>query len=116
MIKGIQGIGHVQISGGNSMIPYVNQNISNPAQGMVRVWGSDLQVYDGASWVNISSSYATVELDAEAQNAIDWAKRKMHEEQDLKARMEQHPGLKHAYEQFKIMDILTLEEKNEQPA
>jgi hypothetical protein len=36
----------------------------------------------------------------------------MAEERDLKERMERHPGLKQAYEQFKIMDALTLEENN----
>jgi hypothetical protein len=34
----------------------------------------------------------------------------MEQEQNLEQRMEQHPGLQQAYEQFKIMDILTLEQ------
>lgn len=117
MIKGIQGIGSVQVGGGNTMVPYVNQNITNPMQGMIRVWGSDMQVFDGSNWMNIGTSYATIGLDSSTEEIIMWAKRKMQEEQDLEERMERHPGLKQAYEQFKIMDILTLEEKkNEQPA
>jgi hypothetical protein len=35
----------------------------------------------------------------------------MQEEKDLHKRMERHSGLKQAYEQFRIMDILTLEEE-----
>jgi len=91
-------------------VPYVNQNTNNPVTGMVRIWGSDMQVFDGSAWVNIGSSYATVGLDASVQQAVEWARRKMQEEQDLLKRMERHPGLKQAYEQFRIMDILTLEE------
>lgn len=110
MIKGLQGNQGVVVNGGNAMVPYVNQNTNNPVTGMVRIWGSDMQVFDGSAWINIGSSYATVGLDASVQQAVEWARRKMQEEQDLLKRMERHPGLKQAYEQFRIMDILTLEE------
>ena len=118
MIKGLQGVGSVQVGAGNTSVPYVNQNTNNPITGMMRVWGNDMQVFDGSNWMNISTvSYATVGLDMSTEEAILWVKRKMAEERDLEARMERHPGLKQAYEQFKIMDTLTLEEKkNEQPA
>ena len=117
MIKGLMGSNGVVVSGGNTSLPYVNQNTSNPIQGMIRVWGTDMQVYDGNNWCTFPSSYATVALEPLTQQAVDWARRKMEEERDLMARMERHPGLKSAYEQFKVMDILTLEEeKNEQPA
>jgi hypothetical protein len=117
MIKGIQGSAHVVVTGGNTSVPYVNHNINNPVQGMIRINGSDMQVFDGSTWLSMSTSYATVALSPTTEEAIDWAKRKMQEEKDLHERMERHPGLKQAYEQFRIMDILTLEEKkNEQPA
>ena len=112
MIKGLQGVGSVQVGAGNTSVPYVNQNTNNPMTGMMRVWGTDMQVFDGSSWMNIGTSYATVGLDMSTEEAIQWAKRKMAEERDLKERMERHPGLKQAYEQFKIMDALTLEEDN----
>jgi hypothetical protein len=117
MIKGLQGSAHVVVTGGNTSVPYVNSNVNNPVQGMMRINGTDLQVFDGNSWLSMSTSYATVALSPTTQEAIDWVKRKMQEEKDLHERMEKHPGLKQAYEQFRIMDILTLEEKkNEQPA
>ena len=107
----------VVVDGGNTSVPYVNANTNNPMQGMIRISGSDMQVFDGSNWMNINTSYATVGLDSSTEQALHWVKRKMAEEQDLKERMERYPGLKQAYEQFKIMDILTLEEKkNEQPA
>jgi hypothetical protein len=111
MIKGLQGSAHVIVNGGNTSVPYVNQNINNPMQGMIRISGSDMQVFDGNNWVALSTSYATVALAPTTEEAIDWAKRKMQEEKDLHDRMKRHPGLKSSWEQFKIMDILTLEEE-----
>lgn len=101
----------VVVDGGNTSVPYVPQNASNPIQGMLRVNGTDMQVFDGTTWIGMNTSYATVSLDPATQEVIDWARRKMQEEKDLHQRMERHPGLRQTYEQFKIMDILTLEEK-----
>lgn len=111
MIKGLQGVAHVVVSGGNTTVPYVSTNSNNPMQGMLRISGSDTQVFDGSTWMTLSTSYATVGLEPTAEEATKWARRKMQEEHDLEARMEKHPGLRQAYEQFKIMDILTLEEE-----
>ena len=111
MIKGLMGSAGIIVQGGNTSVPYINQTSSNPMQGMIRVWGTDMQVFDGNNWMNMSTSYATVGLEPTAEEAIKWVRHKMEEEQDLHKRMERHPGLKDAYEKFWIMDILTLEEK-----
>ena len=111
MIKGLMGTRGVVVDGGNTSVPYVNSNTNNPMQGMVRISGSDMQVFDGSSWLNLSASYATVALAPTTEEAIDWAKRKMQEEKDLHERMKRHPGLKDAFETFKIMDALTMEEE-----
>lgn len=101
----------VVVDGGNTSVPYVNSNTNNPMQGVVRISGSDMQVFDGSSWLTLSASFATVALAPTTETAIDWAKRKMQEEKDLHERMKRHPGLKDAFETFKIMDALTLEEE-----
>jgi len=111
MIKGIQGSAHVVVNGGNTSVPYVSANINNPVQGMIRINGSDMQVFDGSSWLSMSTSYATVALSPTTEEAINWAKCKMLEEKNLHERMERHPGLRQAYEQFRIMDALTMEEE-----
>ena len=72
MIKGIMGSQGVIVNGGNTSLPYVSQNNNNPMQGMVRVCGTDLQVFDGNNWMNLSSSYATVELDGNTQSLLKW--------------------------------------------
>ena len=74
MIKGLMGNQGVVVSGGNTAVPYVNQNVSNPLQGMIRIWGSDMQVFDGSSWINMSTSYATVSLDQDTQDLLQWAR------------------------------------------
>ena len=74
MIKGLMGNQGVIVSGGNTSVPYVNQNSSNPIQGMIRIWGSDMQVFDGTAWINMATSYATVGLDQDTQDLLQWAR------------------------------------------
>ena len=83
MIKGLTGNNGLTVSGGGTSVPYVNQNNNNPMQGMIRVWGSDMQVYDGNNWVTMSTSYATVGLDYETQSLLSWARSKQKEEIEL---------------------------------
>jgi hypothetical protein len=99
MIKGLMGEQHVLVTGGNTSLPYVSQNTNNPIQGMIRVWGTDMQVYDGNSWITLNTSYATVGLSNSAQEAIDWAQYKMQEERDLASIKAQYPHLTEAIEE-----------------
>jgi endoglucanase Acf2 len=98
MIKGIMGSKGVNVLGGNTSLQYVNQNSSNPMQGMVRVYGSDLQVFDGSNWSNIASSYATVELDAETQTLLQWIREKQKEEREIESLSNDHPAVRIAKE------------------
>jgi hypothetical protein len=116
MIKGLTGSKGVFVSGGNTSLQYVNQNPSNPMQGMIRVWGTDMQVFDGSGWINIQSSYATVELDGNTQRLLDWAKSKMEEEHELQQLSKENAAvqialdnLKRAQEQLDVTIILSKE-------
>ena len=113
MIKGLLGDQGITVSGGDTSVPYVYPNTTNPMTGMMRVWGTDTQVFDGSSWLNMNSSYATVSLDPESQVLLDWARRKMVEEQDLPSLMEKHPGLKDAKDRFEVMLALVKEHKDQ---
>ena len=64
----------LNVNGGNTSLPYVSQNNTNPMQGMLRISGTDIQVFDGNSWMNIPASYATVELNGESQLLMQWAR------------------------------------------
>ena len=71
---------HLYAAGGGSL-PYVGSNPSNPIQGMVRINGSDMEVFDGNMWMKIYASSASVGLNTEAEQAISWAIKRMKEEQ-----------------------------------
>jgi len=102
MIKGITGSDGVFVDVGDTSLPYINQNSSNPMQGMIRIWGSDMQVFDGTAWVNMSTTYATVRMDS---GIVNWVRDKQAKEAEqkkeleyLKRRAEEHPSLKKAYQ------------------
>jgi len=83
MIKGLAPTGkYTIVSAGNTSVPYVNQNINNPIQGMIRISGNDMQVFDGSNWMMMSTSYASVGLSPEAEALLDWAKKKRDEEME----------------------------------
>jgi hypothetical protein len=89
-------------------------HISNSGQsaGTIR-FNTDTQhteVFTGAHWVCIDST-GTIGLSAAAENALDWCLKKMDEEQSLQRKMEEHPTLKTAYEQYKMVEALVHEEE-----
>ena len=114
----------VSISGGDTSLPYISTNSENPIQGMVRVWGTDLQVFNGTSWTTIPSSYATATLDNYTLDMLDWVRKKMLEEKVLEALSDDNPAVKlakeninrikqelaRAEEQLKITEILSQDE------
>ena len=96
MIKGLMGSNGIAVNGGNTSLQYVNPNSNNPIQGMIRVNGTDMQVFDGSGWSMIQSSYATVELDTETKLLLEWAKKKKVEEELLMTLPSDHPSVKAA--------------------
>jgi hypothetical protein len=80
MIKGLQGIGGLTVQGGNVSLPYIGPNINNPIQGMMRVNNTDLEVFNGTGWQSLPSSYATVGLDQDVLDIVQWARKKRDEE------------------------------------
>lgn len=95
MIKGLAtGSRYTVVSAGNTSVPYINPNTNNPIQGMLRISGSDLQVFDGNSWIVMNSSYATVGLTGEAESLLDWARQKRDEESATLKLAETNPTIK----------------------
>ena len=109
MIKGLQGNIGLTVTGGNTSVPYVNQNNNNPIQGMIRVWGNDMQVFDGSSWLNMSTSYATVGLDQDTQNLLQWVKSKQRQEIEILELATKNEAVRIALENVKkAQDYLTI--------
>jgi hypothetical protein len=98
MIKGLMGGPGVVIQGGDTSVPYINQNIQNPMQGMLRVWGSEMQVFDGSSWITMSSSYATVELTGETHVLLQWARDQRDKQFKREHLLKGNPALQKALE------------------
>ena len=117
MIKGLTtGSKYTVVSGGNTSVPYVNQNFNNPIQGMLRMSGSDLQVFDGQTWIVMNTSYASVGLTPEAELILDWAKKKRDEEIEIDLLAAANPAIKNLLEQIKekedqIQMVMTLIKK-----
>ena len=98
MIKGLMGGPGVNVNGGNTSVPYVSQNNNNPMQGMMRIWGNDMQVYDGNNWMTLSTSYATVELNAHTQSLLQWVEAQRTIAFNRMEAVRQNPALTKAYE------------------
>ena len=88
----------VIVNGGNTSLPYVSQNNNNPMQGMIRIYGSDMQVFDGSTWMNLSSSYATVELDGNTQSLLKWVEAQRTISMKRMEAVQKNPALNKAFE------------------
>ena len=72
---------HMYAAGGSSL-PYVSPSVSNPMQGMMRINGSNMEVFDGSHWIVIYPGSANVGLNNDAEKAIDWAIKRMKQEEE----------------------------------
>jgi hypothetical protein len=110
MIKGITGGRYIAVSGGTSLDPYISP--SAKGAGMVRynTQMSSMEVNDGDSWIQLGMSYANLELTPEAQSILDWAKKKMAEEQQLDELCEKYPGLRKARDNYETFLALVQSE------
>lgn len=85
MLNGVVGDAYITVVGGHSPTPYIQANPNNPMQGILRIIGSDTQVFDGTAWISLQSSYATITPTFEFRQALDWARKKMQEEAEWEA-------------------------------
>lgn len=97
MIKGLMGNQGVTVSGGNTALPYISSNANNPIQGMIRINNTDLEVFNGTAWQSLPSSYATVTLDQDTQDLLQWARTQRALERNRAVLIELNPALEKAY-------------------
>jgi hypothetical protein len=100
MIKGLQGISGITVSGGNTALPYVGPNINNPITGMLRINGTEMEVFNGSSWQMLSTSYATVGLDQDTLDIVQWARKRRDEESKWYALASSNEAVRIALEQL----------------
>ena len=94
MIKGLIGDAYITVTGGNTSVPYINTNPNNPMQGMIRINGSDMQVFDGSMWTTMNTSYASLTLNTTYQSVLHWAMQKMQDEREIINSAKKHPAVK----------------------
>jgi len=100
MIKAIHAIGrYMQVIGGSAST-YINANPGAQGVGNLRFNTSQqrLEVYDGSSWQELNMPHASVGLNAEAEQAIDWVRRQMEQEHRLEILAKEHPAVADALE------------------
>jgi hypothetical protein len=97
MIKGLMGTTGITVSGGDTSLPYISSNTSNPMTGMIRINGTDLEVLNGTAWQSLPSSYATVSLDQETRDLLQWARTQRQLELNRATLMANNPALENAY-------------------
>ena len=98
MIRNITGGPGVIVNGGNNVSQYINQNINNPMQGMIRLNGSDFQVFDGSNWLMLTTGHPSVGLDDETLDLLQWARETKNREFSRESRVRSNPALQKAYE------------------
>jgi hypothetical protein len=121
MIKSISKTGrYLQVNGGNAGTNYINNYSGAQGIGNMRfnTGNQNIEIYDGNGWIQLSGAHATVGLDSEAVDLLDWAKAKREEERKIERLIETNPAAKIAYEavvkaqeQLKITTILSKDEK-----
>jgi hypothetical protein len=101
MVKNITGGRGLVVSGSNYSYPYIPINSNNPIQGMLRLNNQDMQVFDGSSWLTVGASYASIDLDADTQSLLEWARKKRDEEMVIERLAETNPTIKDLVNQIK---------------
>lgn len=124
MISGVYSHSkYVTITGGNPGLPQIySYNSGSQCSGAQSFAGEIrfntsmqcLEIFDGSAWRPWAASSANVALSARAEQLLDWAERKMQQEQHLQELMDKHPGLREAQERLDIMKTLVLEQEANQ--
>lgn len=99
MIKGIVS-SSPYISVGSTNNPYFN--MSTPSAGMMRYNGnnSSVEIYDGSYWQQCNS-FQEINLTPQANEVLDWAKKKMQEEHQRHQLATTRPAIAAALENLK---------------
>jgi hypothetical protein len=94
---------YITVSDGSASKPYISPGAVGA--GMMR-WNPNMQcieINDGSVWLRFGESPVDINLSPETQRILEWAEKKMAEENKLEAMMRQYPGLKKAKENFDLI-------------
>jgi UDP-3-O-acyl-N-acetylglucosamine deacetylase len=113
MIKGIINGNGIVVHNGNPVTPYISPGAQSAGMLRYNSNSNNMEVYDGVTWLTMSTSYASIELSPDVQNVIQWAREKMEQERKIKALAEKHSAVadalaavEHAQQQLDIVTTL----------
>lgn len=72
MINSLIGHDGICVTNSGSSMPYITPNPSNPLQGMIRMNGTSMEVYDGHGWTVVSGTCSSVRLDDQTKELLSW--------------------------------------------
>ena len=99
MIKGITSSSQwLTVSGGNPMTPYFSPGAQGAGQMRYNTNSNNMEVWDGASWKELSMSYTSVGLNTEAEALLAWARAERDKQWAREARIKSNPALRKAFE------------------
>lgn len=112
MIKGISGGKYITVTGGSSSDPYISPGAVGAGMVRYNTNMNCIEVNDGNMWKQMGMSYASIELTPEAQELLDWARKKRLEEMQLDELCKKYPGLGKARDNFETFKQLVLTEQS----
>lgn len=104
MIKGINTSGrYTQVTGGMPSTMYINNYSGQPGVGNMRYnpSTSSIEVFDGNTWMMMSTNYASVGLTNEAESLLDWARDQRNKQWEYEAKAKDHPAVQNALDALK---------------
>jgi hypothetical protein len=112
MIKSISSTGRYLNATGSAGSNYINHYSGAQGVGNLRfnTANQNMEIWDGSNWIVMATSHATVGLDAEAVELLDWAKTKRAQEQRIKQLAQQHPGIQDLQQKLEVMIALVNQE------
>ncbi len=121
MIKGINSSSrYLTVSGGSPSSTYISPG--SVGSGMLRYNGNMncIEVNDGNSWIQLQSSYATVELTPETESLLEWARaqrtmymNRLEAAQRNPALLKALEAIKRAEENFDLLESISRDYKEE---
>lgn len=111
MIKHIHSsTNHIQIGNFYSNVPPMSPGAQSAGMLRYNTSSNTIEVYNGVAWFSIETT-TDILLSPMAQQAVDWAIKKMEEDLRLQSLMTRHPGLKELNDKFEMMKVLCQEEE-----
>ena len=73
----------------------------------------NMEVYDGNNWIILNSGTAHVDLSYRFKNVLQWAEKKMKEEEQIAEKCKQYPGLAKARDNYELFKKLVDSEQTQ---